>query len=244
MALVNVTDINNKVVTIESSKVSRVVDLSTSRKIWFGPGDTATSPTYFISVKETIDVLASKLGLVKLLTSSNYYCIVNPAFVSFVNPVGTTCTLMIGACDIPSTSGTTLIISEKIDALVSKLGLLKAISNASNLSIGINRNYISRIIDGGNVRTIWFGVSDIKSVSTTNVLVKDDILALQKLTGFVKVNTTADRPAAINLAYVASVQDLGSYRKIWMGVGNIAGVKASSVSVKETRSELTVLGVF
>lgn len=141
---------------------------------------------------------------------------------------------------------TVLSVTNPMATLISSLGNLKSLTELNtNKILAVNTDFISRVLDDyGSSRNVWFGPGQIVGTTSDVVAVKETSVAMHTLLGLPKVTHQSNgRIHLINPSYVSRVDSGSTWRNIWTGEGNVAGIYASVTSVKETVAQLKSMGI-
>jgi len=109
--------------------------------------------------------------------------------------------------------------------------------NNQDKKIAVNSAKVSRILDTGLVRNIYYGTGNavVDTLST-----KDSLSKMLADTQFLKMtNYTTKKDAAVNGSFVSYILEKGSFREIWFGSNRIASANTSVLNAVEPMNYLT-----
>lgn len=183
MASVKVTTTDGRTVTVNSEEVARILEQSSYREIWLGPGNIASAETTVLSVRNTMSVLLSSFGLASVtdFNTSRIFA-VNSAFVSRVlDETGSYRNIWFGPGSIPGVTSSMLSVKETATVLQTRLGFPKVTGYNNGRAELVNPLYVSRVVNSGAWREIWTGTGNVEGVAASRTAVKETVAQLQQL---------------------------------------------------------------
>ena len=183
MASVRVTTTDGRTVTINSEEVARILEQSSYREIWLGPGNIASTGTTVLSVKNTMSTLLSSFGLASVTDfNTNRTFAVNSAFVSrVIDETGSYRTIWFGPGSIPGVASSMLSVKETATVLQTRLSFPK-VTDYNNSRINLmNPLYVSRVVNSGAWREIWTGTGNVEGVAASRTAVRETVAQLKQL---------------------------------------------------------------
>lgn len=193
------------------------------------------------------------MAIFTVTTSSGGKQSIDSQSVSRVIDNGTSRTVWIGPADVAAKKNTqvteetkSVIVKDTLAAIEKASGLMSIKNVTTGKKTLIGGGHVSRVLDDGTRRLVWFGPGEIHGVMSTSIKTDASLSNIYTKLGLVKLTPSESylKNVAAGPKYVSSVGTSGTGAVIYFGNKLTArGVYASTLSVKESVSTLKSKGI-